>query len=103
MNRIATTTVIRGNGDCQVFINGIASAEMKRQQARLRAERECHRITEASRNKLLRRSLDDINRKMRKSRNPIRRAWDRVVNAWAMGWAMLICYSLGLGLIEEIK
>lgn len=101
MNRVAAATVIRGSGECQVYINGIVSAEMKRQQEMMRAERERTRMVEASRDKLLCHNLENINHRMRRRRNPIRRMWERLVNAWAMGWAVLICWAEMAGLTGD--
>ena len=100
---IASAVIIRGEGECQAFYNSVRDKEVQRQQARMRAEREHAHMVEVSRDRLLRQSLTEIRRKLYKRPNLLRRAWDHVVNAWAMGWAMLICYSLGLGLIEEVK
>lgn len=99
---IASAVIIRGEGECQAYINGVVHQEMRRQQAKMRAEREHAHVVEVSRDRLLRQSLTEIRRKLYKRPNLLRRAWDSIVNAWAMGWAMLICYSLGLGLIEEV-
>ena len=92
MNRIVTATVIRGDGECQAYINGVVSAEIKRQQEMMRAEREHAKVVEMSRNNLLRRNLEDINRRIQRRKNPVYRAYRKVSNAWAAGWAVLICW-----------
>lgn len=102
MNRIATATVIRGNGECQAYINGVVSAEMKRQQEKMRAERERARMVEVSRDKLLQRNLEDINRQMRKRKNPLRLGWELIVDTWSFGWALLICWPEMAGLTGSV-
>lgn len=37
--RIAAVTVLRGEGECQAFVNGVVSKEIEDQKARRRAER----------------------------------------------------------------
>ena len=37
MNLIATGTVIRGKGQCQAFVNGMAQMDIQRQQEQWRA------------------------------------------------------------------
>ena len=102
MKRVATATVIRGNGDCQVYINGVVSAEMKRQQAMMRTERERARMVEVSRDKLLSRSLEDINRRMHKRKSPLRLVWELIVDTWSFGWALLICWPEMAGLTGSV-
>lgn len=102
MNRIATATVIRGKGECQVYINGIVSAEMKRQQEMMKAERERTRTIESSRDKLLQRNLDDINRRMHKRKSPLRLVWELIVDTWSFGWALLICWPEMAGLTGSV-
>lgn len=103
MNRIAAVTVIRGEGECQAYINGVASAEIRRQQERMRAETERARTVEASRDRLLSRRLAEIIRELDARPGLLRRIWRGAVNAWALFWATLICWSEALGLIEEVE
>lgn len=102
MNRIATATIIRGSGECQAYINGVVSAEMKRQQEKMRAERERARMVEVSRGKLLHKNLEDINRKMYQRKSLPRLVWDLVIDTWAFGWALLICWPEMAGLIGRV-
>lgn len=43
MNRVMTMTVVRGQGECEAIVNGVVSAELKRQQAMARAKLDAER------------------------------------------------------------
>ena len=102
MNRIAAVTVIRGQGECQAYINGVASAEIRRQQDRMRAETERARTVEASRDRLLTCRLTEIAEKLDARPGLLHRLHQRAVDAWALLWGTFICWSEALGLIEEV-
>lgn len=57
MQRIAAATVIRGNGECMAYVNGVAQAEIFRQREAdkraMSARMERARMVENSRNRLL--------------------------------------------------
>lgn len=62
MNRIAAATVIRGNGACMAYVNGVAQAEIIRQREAdkraMAAYMEHARTVENSRNRLLAERLE---------------------------------------------
>lgn len=76
---------------------------------------EIHRTTEAararmanptriiceSRNGLMGRNLEYMRTPYKRS--PLKRLADALENAWAMLWAMTVCYGEALGLIEEAE
>ena len=43
MQRIAAVTVIRGNGACQAFVDGMVNEELRRQQEKMETFRQCER------------------------------------------------------------
>lgn len=104
--RIAAATVIHGSGECQAYINGVASAEIKRQQAEIkrqqarilnerRADALCADALVDQRNRL----LTIQRRALRRSLS--RRALDRVRDAYAFIVGTAIVWGMALGLIEE--
>lgn len=103
--RIAAATVIRGEGECQAYINGIASAEIRRQSAQMRhameGEAERARMLEASRNRLLTRMSAERKREARKRPGLLRRLQERAVDAYAIVMATVIVWGMKLGLLEE--
>lgn len=104
MNRIATATVIRGNGECVAFINGVVSEEMKRQQAQMRAERERARMVEESRDDLRNDRRIAFRLYMAKRhRSPFARLCDRLADLYALVMGTLIVWGLQLGLLEEVR
>lgn len=103
MKRIATATVIRGNGACEAYINGVVKEEMRRQQAKFQAERERAAAVEASRNRLLARQKTELMRKTYYRPNLFRRLLRPFENAWAMFWATLICWGEELDFWEKIE
>ena len=95
MRQIANMTVIRGNGECRAYMNGVVQEEIRRQQARMRGECERARTVEASRNRLLADRCHEYDRMTK--RRPIS-FFDRIENTWCMVWAVLICWGEALGL-----
>ena len=83
--RIATATVIRGNGGCQVFIDGVVNAELQRQQMMMQAERERAHMIEGRRNRML---GERLKASAPKRRSPLERLKDAIETAWAMVWAI---------------
>ena len=88
MNRIAAVTVIRGEGECQAFINGVADEEIRRKQDHMRAATERARVVKTSRNRLLARRMAAITRKLNRKPNLFQRIWAPVAESWAMAWAV---------------
>lgn len=92
--RIAAATIIRGNGECQAYIDGVVSKELVRIQAR-------SSVIEDSRNRLLTEHLAVLNLTARKS--PVRRMLARLADAYALVMGTLIVWGLQLGLLEEVQ
>ena len=100
--RIAAATVIRGEGECQAFVDGIVNEEIKRQQARMRAERKadalyidmlqgkcaCHQDCRAA----------ELGA-MLNVRNPFKRMLGRIADAWALVAGTVIVWGEALGLL----
>lgn len=103
MNRIAVATVIRGTGECQAYINGVADADIRHKQAAMRAETERARTVEASRDRLLAVRLAEIGKAMKNKPSLLHRFWSRAEGVWAMLWAVTLCWSEALGLVEEVR
>lgn len=100
---IAAATVIRGNGACQAFIDGVVHDEMHRQQEKMEAERSFARCVMGNRNDRRDKDMKHIRRMMARKRRPLRRLWNAVETAWAMVWAITagkcwieMCETLGL-------
>lgn len=51
-----------------------------------------------SRNRLLARQSAELNRRSNRRRGPLRRFWGHLVDAYAMAWAMVVCYGEALHL-----
>lgn len=103
MNRIAVATVIRGTGECQAYVNGVASAEIQRQQDAMRAETERARTVEASRDRLLASRLAEIGKAMENKPSLMCRFWSRAEGVWAMFFAVVLCWSMALHLVEVVE
>lgn len=110
MNRIAACTVIRGEGECRAYMNGVVQEEIRRQQAQMRARNERASMVESSRNRMLAARMDEINRRARRRPNPLRRMADGIANAWAVIWGMhlysdemLIGWLVHKGLLEAAE
>lgn len=84
--RIAAATVIRGNGACQAFIDGVVHEEMRRQQECMEAERERAHVIEAHRDRLLAERVKTITTPKR--RNLMQRLKDGLELIWAYFWAV---------------
>lgn len=97
--KIATATVIRGTKGCQAFVDGVARAEIRRQQDAMSAEQERARQVEASRDRLLARHLAELKQQEVRQKSALLR---HLGNIWAKLWAMLICSSMALGLLLQV-
>ena len=84
MNRIAAATVIRGNGECMAYVNGVAQAEIVRQREAdkraMAAYMEHARTVESSRNRLLAEKLEARYRPA----GCLERMFDRVIDRYAL-------------------
>lgn len=99
IQRIAATTVIKGAGACQVYMDGVVSEEIKRlneMHAReLETWREKVKACQAHENKLLAERLKAVDKMV----NPfgIRRIYRAVVDRIQVVWAMLWVANWRLG------
>ena len=102
MNLIATGTVIRGKGQCQAFVDGVAQMDIQHQQERwmqeVTAEMERLRTAEKGRNRmaaelaaLKRRALNEVPGMMGRMK-------EAVVDAWCMAFGTVISWGEMLGL-----
>ena len=103
MNRIATAPVIRGNGACQAFIDGVLIKELERLDDKhaeelRKKDYELEYMTE-SRNRQLRKSLE-ADHAMAQKRIGL---WERVCNMVNKAWCMLFAMALVYGFIEEVR
>lgn len=102
MNRIATVSVIRGSGACDVYMNHVVSQEMKRLQALERKENEGLRqrmeLVTSSRNKLLDERLKQHDRESSFRKPFHKRLQERLVQAYSVFFAL----CLEFGFIEYI-
>ena len=94
MKQIANLTVIRGNGGCEAYMNGIVKDEIRRQQELLKEQHaaEANRASaiEARRDRLLTERLAELSQKVNRRPNLLQRLWGPVVNSWAMFWALVL-------------
>ena len=88
MNQIVVATAIRDEKAYQAYMNSLVSMEIKRQQARMRAEKELARTEQARRNRMLEEKLQAMERRYTRRPSPIKRIIDKVENAWCMAWAV---------------
>lgn len=107
MNRIAAATVIRGSGECRVYLDGIVQQEIQRQQERqraaFRAELERAGQIEKSRNRLLAQRLAAERREQMHRPGPLKRTARWIVNAYALAMATAVVWGEMLGLWERIE
>lgn len=88
MQRIAAATVIRGNGACQAFIDGVVHDEMRRQQEKLEAAEDRANWMEGKRNELRDKRMVEISRMLTGKRSPLRRIRNAIETAWGIVWAI---------------
>lgn len=94
MDRIATCSVIRGNGGVEAYVNGVVSEELRRQNAIREAEEEALKAelatTKARRNRLL---ADDLRMRRTVRKRPLRqRVRDRIADGWAWVMGCIVTY-----------
>lgn len=80
--------------DHQAYIDHVVKEEVKRQ----RAESERAQVVEASRDRLLACKSAEVERRLNHRRGLFRWLCDRLEDAWALAWAMIICYGEALHL-----
>ena len=92
------------------IMNEVVREEIRKQQARRRAETERARTVEASRDKLLARRLTALERRLNRRPTMLQRTLRPVVNAWAMVWAVwsrrgeiIVNFCIRRGLIERAE
>ena len=95
MDRIATCSIIRGNGGVEAYVNGVVSEELRRQNAIRAAEEEALKAelatTKARRNRLL---AEDLKLRHTKRKIPLReRVRDRIADGWAWVMGCIITYA----------
>lgn len=96
MNRIATMTVIRGNGACEAFMNGVVREEMLKINAKhdieMKKTNAALQATTNHRNKLLADRAAALRQYNVRPRSIFSRIKDSIVNAWCLfysfGWAI---------------
>lgn len=109
MQRVATVTKIKGNGDVEVIMNGIVSEEIKRlrqhelnelEQKRKEFEKEMEwmNMIKKQRDKLLQEKYENINIKTKRHES----LRDRAKETIGFTIACFLCWSEMLGLIEYI-
>lgn len=94
MDRIATCSVIRGNGGVEAYVNGVVSEELRRQNAIREAEEAALRaelaVTRARRNRLL---AEDLRMRRTVRKRPLRqRMRDRIADGWAWVMGCIVTY-----------
>lgn len=94
MDRIATCSIIKGNGGVEAYVNGVVSAELHRQNAIRAAEEEALKAelatTKARRNRLL---AEDLRLRRTVRKRPLRqRVRDRIADGWAWVMGCIVTY-----------
>lgn len=97
MKVLATTTVIRGKGACEAYVNGLANEEMKKMQERYENElsnKEAElQATKNNRDDLRHKDLTEVRAMFAKPISIVERVRERLVIIW--------CQIYGIG--EELK
>lgn len=97
MNMIANATIIRGNGECEAYMNGVVNKEMKRLNAMHAAEMATVR---QHRNRLLSDRMKALQpAKKVRMRDRLK---DRIATAWAKLFGLLLHLDI-IGVVEEEK
>lgn len=84
-------------------MNEVVREEIRKQQARRRAETERARTVEASRDRLLARRLAALNKRLNRKPNALRRLVGRLAASWAMAYAVLLYWPTMLLNWLEVK
>ena len=92
MKMIAAATVIRGEGECEVYMNHIVNEEMRRLNEQHRRERDAMReemgAAKEHRDELLTDRLVQVRARTARRHGRIYRLREALANAWAMLWAI---------------
>lgn len=92
MKMIAAATVIRGQGECEAFMNNIVNAEMHRLNEQHRRETEAIReemsAAKEHRDELLNQRLSQVRAKTARRNGRMHRIREAISMAWAMFWAI---------------
>lgn len=94
MDRIATCSIIKGNGGVEAYVNGVVSEELRRQNAIRDAEEAALRaelaVTRARRNRLL---AEDLRMRRTVRKRPLRqRVRGRIADGWAWVMGCIVTY-----------
>lgn len=104
MNLIATGTVIRGKGECQAFVNGVAQMDIRRQQEQWRAvaaaEIEQLRMAEKGRNRMAAEVLRMKRRAWEDAPGMLEYVRERITDVWALVFGTVISWGELMGLWE---
>ena len=73
------------------IMNEVVREEIRKQQAKRRAETERACAVEASRNRLLARRLTALNKVINRRPNLFKRLWAPVARAWELSWGVWHC------------
>ena len=92
MKRIATTTVIRGNGGCEAYFNGILKEEIRKLNERYKAKEAELAASKKHCNRLLAHQLNTLEVYSVKKKSIFRKLLDGIgilwFKIWALGWAI---------------
>lgn len=98
MNRLATVTVIRGNGACEAYVNGVIQEEIVKMKER--HERELVTMeselaaAKSHRNDLLGEKLAVVRAANAKSISWFERVKERIIITWCQIWGMGEAFKL---------
>lgn len=102
MNLIATGTVIRGKGQCQAFVDGVAQMDIQHQQERwmqeIMAEMERLRMAGKGRNRMAAELAEIKHKALNEVPGMMGRMKEAVVDAWCMAFGTVISWGEMLGL-----
>lgn len=91
-------------------MNEVVREEIRKQQARRRAEAERARTVEASRDRLLARRLYALEKRLNRKPTLLQRLWRPVEETWCMFWAIVLLWPEMLvnwlqlhGYIEKVE
>lgn len=101
MKRLATTTVIRGNGACEVYMDGLLNEEIKKLNERHEkelSEKEVKlQVTKNQRDDLRYKDLIALRAMVAKPMSIAARLRERLVIIWCQIWGIFECLKHGKG------
>ena len=98
MNRVATTTVIRGNGGCEVYINGIVKEEVKKLNERYKIKEAELMAAKDHCNRLLSHNLNTLEVYNVKKKS----IFTRIVEGIGIIWCKIWGFGVVIGLWDYI-